>query len=119
MLPRSQNIIQFEELGLLGNFLSNSNIESIRQTAQNELGKLICEDNKNKDLLYSLYIYLVNGRHLEKTMKDLSLSMGGIQYRIRKIEELTGKNLKDFHTASYLLLLIESLLTLGELTWDH
>ena len=48
-------------------------------------------------------------------MQNLSLSMWGIQYRIKKIEEITDKNLKEFSTASYLLLLIESLITLGEL----
>ena len=50
-------------------------------------------------------------------MKDLALSMGSIQYRIKRIEEITQKNLKDFYTASYLLLLIGSMITLGEIKW--
>lgn len=116
-LPRRQNIIQFSELGLLGHFLSQTNIETIKTTAKKELGELLDDDNKNYELLFTLYIYLINGKHLEKTMKDLSLSMGGIQYRIRRIEEITNKNLKDFYTASYLLLLIESMITLGEIKW--
>lgn len=76
--------------------------------------RYLLKDN-NKGFLYTLYIYLINGKHLEKTMQNLSLSMWGIQYRIKKIEEITDKNLKEFSTASYLLLLIESLITLGEL----
>ena len=117
-LPRKKTIITYEELGILGNFLSNTDIDTIRQTAAEELKDLLKDDLKNKELLYTLYIYLINGKHLEKTMHDLSLSMGGIQYRIKKIEEITNKNLKEFYTASYVLLLIESLITLGELKWE-
>jgi len=117
-LPRDQLIIQYEELGILGHFLSHTNIDNIKRTAINELGDLLKKDPKSKELLYTLYTFLINGKRLEKTMQDLALSMGGIQYRIRKIEEITNKNLKDFYTASYLLLLIESLITLGEIEWD-
>lgn len=118
LLPRDQMIIQYSELGLLGNFLSQTNIDKIKLTAKKELGDLLNPDSKNNELLYTLYIFLLNGKHLEKTMKDLSLSMGGIQYRIRRIEDITNKNLKDFYTASYLLLLIESMITIGEVKWE-
>ena len=118
-LPRDQLIIQYEDLGILGHFLSHTNIDNIKRTATNELGDLLKKDSKSKELLYTLYTFLMNGKRLEKTMQDLALSMGGIQYRIRKIEEITNKNLKDFYTASYLLLLIESLITLGEIEWEN
>lgn len=114
-LPRKKTIITYEELGILGNFLSNTDLDTIKQIAMEELKDLLKEGND--ELLYTLYRYLINGKHLEKTMQDLSLSMGGLQYRIRKIEDITAKNLKEFSTASYLLLLIESLITLGELKW--
>src|SRR5690606_3588391 len=104
-----------DEIGILGNFLSNTDLDTIKQIAMEELKGLLKKDNE--ELLYTLYRYLINGKHLEKTMQDLSLSMGGLQYRIRKIEDITAKNLKEFSTASYLLLLIESLITLGELKW--
>lgn len=116
-LPRSQSIISYEELGILGNFLSNTDVETLKQFAYEELKDLLKDDPKNRELLYTLYVYLMNGKHLEKTMQKLALSMGGIQYRIRKIEEITEKNLKEFYTASYLLLLIESLITIGEIKW--
>lgn len=56
--------------------------------------------------------------HMEKTMQDLSLSIGGIQYRIRKIEDIIQKDLKVFSSASYLLMLIESLILVGEIKID-
>jgi len=113
--PRQQSIIQFDELGLLGNLMEGINIHKLKETAKQELGKLLEPDEKNKELLYTLYIYLVNGGKLEKTMNILSLSIGGIQYRIRKVEDTIQKDLKDFSVASYLLLLIESLILIGEL----
>jgi sugar diacid utilization regulator/predicted hydrocarbon binding protein len=117
-LPRQQKIIQFEELGFLGELLQGSNVENLKLIAEKALGKLLESDEKNKELLFTLYTFLVNGGKLEKTRKDLSLSMGGIQYRIRKIENIIQKNLNDFTMVSYLLLLIESLILVGEIHFD-
>ena len=44
-----------------------------------------------KELLHTLYIYLLNGQRLKETMEYLHLSIGGIQYRIKQIEEFLGK----------------------------
>src|SRR5690606_29719428 len=96
-LPRNKTIITYDEIGILGNFLSNTDLDTIKQIAMEELKGLLKKDNE--ELLYTLYRYLINGKHLEKTMQDLSLSMGGLQYRIRKIEDITAKNLKEFSTA--------------------
>ncbi|MCL6577252.1 V4R domain-containing protein [Kyrpidia sp.] len=115
-LPRQQKMVRFEELGLLGALLQGTDIQHLKETARKELGRLLDEDEKNKELLQTLYIYLVNGGRLEKTMQSLSLSIGGVQYRIRKIEEILQKDLKNFSVASYLLLLIEALIVTGELT---
>ena len=114
-LPRRKKIIPFDEVGLLGMFVQNMNVQNLKELAQKELGILLKPDAKNKELLHTLYIYLVNGGRLEKTMDDLSLSLGGIQYRVRKIESIIQKDLRDFSTNSYLLLLIESLILVGEL----
>ncbi len=113
-LPRDQKIILYEELGLLGPMLKDMNVENVKEIAVKELGTLLNQDDKSKELLHTLYTYLVNGGKLEKTMGDLSLSIGGIQYRIRKIEDIIQKDLKVFSTASYLLMLIESLVLIGE-----
>lgn len=117
-LPRKQKIIHFDELGFLGMFLQDMNLQKLKVLAKDELGTLLNDDDKNKELLQTLYIYLVNGGRLEKTMKDLSLSLGGIQYRIRKIESIINKNLRDFSSNSYLLLLIESLILFGEIHFE-
>ncbi|HBI03969.1 MAG TPA: PucR family transcriptional regulator, partial [Paenibacillaceae bacterium] len=65
--------------------------------------------------LKTLYIYLLNGGKLEQTMSDLSLSMSGLRHRIKKIESLLEKDLRDSRVTHQLLLILESLIALGEL----
>ena len=48
-------------------------------------------------------------------MLDLNLSMSGLVYRIQKIEELLGRELRNSKHAFELTLLLESLIVLGEL----
>ncbi|RUS46228.1 V4R domain-containing protein [Cohnella sp. AR92] len=114
-LPRQQKIVAYDQLGLLGSLLQGADIQHLKATAKKELGNLLDEDDKHRELLYTLYIYLIHGGKLEKTMQQLSLSIGGIQYRIRKIEDILQKDLKNFSTASYLLLMIEALIATGDI----
>ncbi|RCW40882.1 V4R domain-containing protein [Paenibacillus prosopidis] len=117
--PRLQKMIRFDEIGFLGTLLQGANMNSLKEIARKELSLLLEPGEKYKELLYTLYIYLVNGGKLEKTMQDLSLSIGGIQYRVHKIEEIIQKDLRNFPTASYLLLLIEALIATGDLKMER
>lgn len=114
-LPRNKLITHYSELGLLGNFLENINVASLKQTASDQLKDLLKPDESMKELLYTLYIYLINGNKLKETMEMLALSLGGVQYRIRKIEKVLAKDLKDSYTSAYLLLLIEALIVMKEI----
>ncbi|RHW37473.1 hypothetical protein D1B33_07995 [Lysinibacillus yapensis] len=113
--PRNKRLVEYAELGLLGAFLQNMEREQIIDIAQKELKELLHDNPKSKELLYTLITYLKNAGKLEKTTQDLSLSLGGVQYRLRKIEEVIGKNLKDAETTSYLFLILESLFVIGEI----
>lgn len=114
--PFHENIIFHDDLGFIGSIVNTYNYEQLMELAKKELKTLYTSnDEKNKELLNTLYIYLKNGGKLEKTMHDLSLSIGGIQYRIRKIEEILGKNLKHFRNSAYLLLLIESMILIDKI----
>lgn len=109
--PSYEEIIFHDELGFIGSIVNTHNFKQLMELAKKELKTLYTSnDDKNKELLNTLYIYLKNGGKLEQTMHDLSLSIGGIQYRIKKIEEILGKNLRDFRNSAYLLLLIESMI---------
>ena len=62
--------------------------------AQQELGTLLEPGEKNKELLHTLYVFLKNNQKLEKTMNDLSLSIGGMKYRIGKMKRCLKRTLK-------------------------
>ncbi len=114
--PRKDILLNYSELGLLGTVLQKMDSDEIINLAQKELGELLT-NTKSNELLYTLFIYLKNSGKLEKTMKDLSLSLGGIQYRLKKIEAIIGKDLKDSATTSYLFLLLECLNIIGEINF--
>lgn len=116
--PKEELLIFYENLGLFGALLENFDAQTLFQLAKKELGALLDAGDKNKELLHTLYIYLKNNKKLEQTMMDLSLSIGGIKYRIAKIEKILHKNLKDATTMAHLLLLIETLILLNMISFD-
>lgn len=100
---------------MLGDLVTNMSIEQIHDLAQKMLKGLYDYNNpRKKELLYTLYIYLLNNQRLKETMEYLNLSIGGIQYRIKQIEEQLEDTLKNASLAAYALLLIQALLLLGE-----
>jgi len=116
----NQNQINYyEDLGFLGHFIANMTDEQLHVIAKEMLNELYdFNDTRKKDLLYTLYQYLSNGQKLKETMEDLAISMGGLQYRIKQIEILLQKSLKDASFTSYLLIIIESLILLDELDFS-
>lgn len=106
----------YKDLGFLGTFLANMSTEQLHVIAADMLQELYDFDDARKmDLLHTLHKYLANGQKLKETMEDLSISMGGLQYRIKQIEILLHKSLKDSSFAAYLLLILDALILLDEL----
>ena len=115
-MATGQKIVLFQSLGIVGVLISGKNITGIKMVAEQELGPLNkFKEPKVLELLKTLYIYLLNGGKLEQTMSDLSLSMSGLRHRIKKIESLLEKDLRDSRVTHQLLLILESLIALGEL----
>lgn len=52
----------------------------------------------NNQLLETLAVFLENRGNAHKTARDLNLSSSGLKYRLKKISELTGQNLRDPRT---------------------
>ncbi|HWL22479.1 MAG TPA: V4R domain-containing protein [Ureibacillus sp.] len=118
--PNKSNFTHYRELGILGQFVSSLQPTQLHEIAKDMLQELYdFEDLRKKELLYSLHKYLINGQKLKETMADLALSLGGLQYRIRQIEALLKKSLKDAPYTSYLLLIIEALLLTNELDFKE
>ena len=104
-------------MGFFSALLENFNSETLIDIAQNELGPLLVDIDKHYELLHTLYIFLKNSQKLEKTMQDISLSIGGIKYRISKIEKMLNIDLKDATTSAHILLLMEVLILLDVISF--
>ncbi|MDP4154615.1 MAG: XylR N-terminal domain-containing protein [Bacillota bacterium] len=115
-LTISKEIVPFKSLGIVGVLINSNNISGIKMIAEQELGPLYnTGDLKTVELLKTLYIFLLNGGKLEQTMNELALSMSGLRHRIKKIESLLEKDLRDPNESHQLILIIKSLIALGEL----
>ena len=118
-ISKQSQLKYYEDLGFLGNFIANMSVDQLHEIAKSMLNELYdFNDPRKKDLLYTLYKYLSNGQKLKETMEGLAISMGGLQYRIKQIELLLNKSLKDSSYSAYLLLILESLILLDELQFN-
>ncbi|MDQ0257115.1 sugar diacid utilization regulator/predicted hydrocarbon binding protein [Evansella vedderi] len=115
-MSTDQKIIYFKDLGIVGVLINSKNVSGIKKIAKQELGPLYSlRETKKKELLKTLYVFLANGGKLQQTMDDLALSMSGLTYRVNKIEQMINKDLRDPTQSYQLLLILDSLIALGEL----
>lgn len=77
------------------------------------------DDPRKKELLHTLYVYLLNSQRLKETTDELALSIGGVQYRIKQIEEQMQISLKNASTAAYILLVIQVLILTNSLSFEE
>jgi len=115
--PRNDVCTEYQTLGFFSALLENFNSETLINIGQNELGPLLVDIDKNHELLHTLYVFLKNSQRLEKTTQDLALSIGGVKYRISKIEKMLNIDLKDATTSAHILLLMEVLILLDVISF--
>lgn len=109
-------VTTYNELGIVGILINSHNKQAIRAYAEELLGCLYKnKDAKMNELLKTLYFFLANGGKLEHTMKDMSLSMSGLLYRIKKIETMIGKDLRDPMDSHQVFLALQALVSIGDL----
>ena len=111
MATPNKRIIFFDSIGIVGPLINNNNEKEVKKISRHMLGNVLNDD----DLLETLYAYLSNGGNLELTSQEIALSLSGLRYRLRKIEDILGKDIKDPIYSYQLLLAIQSLLVLGEI----
>ena len=103
----------------MGSIINQSNSDIIIQIAQRELEPILSlKPTKKEEFLKTLYAFLNNYGNLQQTMLDLNLSMSGLVYRIQKLEELLQKDLRNSKHSFELMLLLNSLIILGEIEID-
>jgi hypothetical protein len=118
-MSTAKKINLFSSLGVVGVLINSMNMSAIKTMAKQLLGPLYGNDDpKNQELIKTLYVFLLNGGKLEPTMKDLSLSMSGLLYRLQKIENAIKKDIRHPIESHQLFLILESLIAIGELNME-
>lgn len=118
--PNQKLLTTYEHLGMLGDIVKHMSIEQLHEMAKKTLKELYnFEDPRKKELLHTLYVYLLNSQRLKETMDELALSIGGIQYRIKQIEDQLQISLKNASTAAYTLLVIQALILSDTLNFEE
>ncbi|MFJ8238066.1 V4R domain-containing protein [Ureibacillus sp. NPDC094379] len=118
--PNKKLLTDYEDLGLLGDIVKNMSIEQLHEMAKKTLkGLYDFDDPRKKELLYTLYVYLLNSQRLKETMDELTLSIGGVQYRIKQVEEQLQISLKNASAAAYTLLVIQALILSNSLSFEE
>lgn len=116
MANSHKKAVSFNELGLVGMMLHLQDQNAIIQKAKYMLNPLLNNSsNKDTELIKTLYVFLQNGGNLERTMEDLALSKTGLRYRIQKIENCLGIDLREPEVSFQLRLTLQVLVLKGEL----
>lgn len=114
--PHNQIISSYDDLGLLKNLIDAIKFDEFEKVALDTLQPLLKENSvKKNELVHTLYTFLKNDKKFEKTMQLLNLSIGGLQYRLKKIEGLLTISFKDSQQTSYLLVLLDFLIATNKL----
>ncbi|CAH0185905.1 Phenol regulator MopR [Peribacillus sp. Bi96] len=112
-----RNIIKFEEVDLLSILMHTGSTPAVLQKAEKMMGPLLLkEDPKMNELLKTLYVFLQCGGNLESSMKALNISMSGLRYRIKRLEELLACQIRNPKSAFQLYASLETLLNAKMIT---
>ena len=91
----SGEVVAFDDLSSR-NFLVNCfRPRAVRSITMDVLGPIFNEGERGIDYLRTLHTYFLNNRRLDKTAEALHLHVNSLRYRMTRIEELTGRSLRD------------------------
>lgn len=86
----------FEQFKVHALFLSTLKPEEQLRYAKDQLGELLDYDTAhNTELVKTLQEFLYLRNNIEGTAKSINMSVSGLKYRLKKIEQIIGKELHD------------------------
>ena len=90
------------------------NLEEARETFRSVLGSVAEHDKTSRtSLLYTLKVFLEQNRSWQSTAEKLYIHKSSLTYRIRRIEELTGRSLGNTGDVVALWLALQAAEILG------
>lgn len=108
-----KNIVYYSEESPISPFLPRSRSEA-RELVELVLGDLLAYDTRNNSqLAMTLYTFLHENRSWKGTAKALHIHKQTLVYRIRRIEQMTGRRIDDTSNVAELWLALQSAIMLG------
>lgn len=108
---KKKNVIAFDELGFLGILLHAGDGRQLENFAMKLLGDLVNYDKENNtELLKTMYVFLENQGNIHQSSHELNISVGGLRYRLKRVQEISHINIQkdddlfDIHLALKILL---------------
>lgn len=107
---RDKPTTSYNDLGIIGILINEKNENVLRKMVGETLGELYQNVNCHKiELIETLYHFLENGGKIEQTAEQLALSISGLRYRINKITDILGCDLREPKIGFQLLIAIKVL----------
>lgn len=108
-LKQEGEVISLEQLGVHAVLFGAVNPEALYRFAVGQIGAVLeYDETYQTQLIPTLQEYL-NHRNIEVTAKNMNISVSGLKYRLKRIEDIIGRDPKD-HQASFNLQLALSIL---------
>lgn len=95
-LNRQGQVISLEQFGAHALLFSAINPTDLYHFATAQIGQLLAyEQTYQIELIPTLQEFLNNRSNIEKTARTMNMSVSGLKYRLQRIEEITGQDLRN------------------------
>lgn len=96
LLRKHGELLFYDDFGVM-NLLLQQGDKELNDYFTNTLGLLVTGDQEHQsDLLFTLYTYFNYSGDINKAAKALFIHVNTLRYRLKKVEEILGKNLTEY-----------------------
>ncbi len=94
-IPRFDGVASWRELSGYGALITLMDVEPVERGLLDPAIARLIEADRHGALLHTLESYLDHGGDVQRTAQHVSLQRAGLYYRLRRIQEIAGVDLKD------------------------